>query len=108
MQTIGFIGRYRFLDAEDELFPTSDRDEDRVELELNYLNPRGLGLGLRHTYRNLNFDNRPDDETVNTSQSHSTEPGACRYAWRLYVDLDAAHGAGQLQYRAQGRHQGAG
>jgi hypothetical protein len=69
-QRWGAAGRYLFLDAKDDLFAVADRDEHRIEVELNFLGYSGINLGFKHIFRSINLDNRDSSgETVNSTNA---------------------------------------
>ncbi|NNL99589.1 MAG: hypothetical protein HKO62_02480, partial [Gammaproteobacteria bacterium] len=59
---IGIVGRYKYLDVEDDILPTSDRFENRAELEFRYIGPGGLSFGIAQGWRDLNLHNRARSE----------------------------------------------
>jgi tetratricopeptide (TPR) repeat protein len=69
-ERFGLVIAYLYLDAKDDLFPTSDRDEHDVEFELNFLGYSGVNIGIKHIFRSINFDNRSESgETINSTDA---------------------------------------
>lgn len=63
-RTFGLATNYRYLQAEDQLYPDLDRDDHLLTIGLRHQNANGISAGLIQTYRAIKFDNAREDEDI--------------------------------------------
>jgi len=63
----GVLGRYLYADVEDDFRPDNDRNENRADLGLTFIDPTGFSVELRQIFRYLDLDNRSSNERIRST-----------------------------------------